>query len=248
MAFANEYRRQFQWRAWSSVLDALPDLAGRVVLDLGCGVGDQAEMLVARGARVVGIDLNEELLAAARSKRLANAEFRTGDLRMLPDCRDRFDGIWCSFATAYCPDLPVRLEDWKRQLQQGGWIALTEIDDLFAHEPLDARSKALLDAYVRESIEAGRYDFRMGRKLSGHLERAGFTVSRMLMLPDRELAFDGPSEADVLEAWKSRFERMALLRDFCGPEFEHVRTTFLHALTLPGHRSLARVICCIAIK
>ena len=68
-----------------SVFDALPPLQGQTVLDLGCGVGDQAAELVARGARVIGVDMDAELLREAQAKRLPNAEFRTDDLRTPAD-------------------------------------------------------------------------------------------------------------------------------------------------------------------
>jgi 2-polyprenyl-3-methyl-5-hydroxy-6-metoxy-1,4-benzoquinol methylase len=66
MSLAEEYRRQLAWRSWAIILDALPLLPGHKVLDLGCAVGDQAAELAARGARVLGVDLDEELLQAAR--------------------------------------------------------------------------------------------------------------------------------------------------------------------------------------
>ena len=37
------------------------------MLDLGCGIGNQAGLLVARGAKVRGFDSNGEVVAAARS-------------------------------------------------------------------------------------------------------------------------------------------------------------------------------------
>jgi len=85
MSLVEEYKRQFAWRSWPTIFDALPSLQGQTVLDLGCGPGDLSAEFVARGARVVGVDLNEELLAHARSRQLAGAEFRVGDLRMFPD-------------------------------------------------------------------------------------------------------------------------------------------------------------------
>ncbi|GAA1744960.1 class I SAM-dependent methyltransferase [Luedemannella helvata] len=46
---------------------ALPDLAGRSVLDAGCGTGFYARMFAARGAaRVVGIDASIEMITYAR--------------------------------------------------------------------------------------------------------------------------------------------------------------------------------------
>jgi SAM-dependent methyltransferase len=93
---AEYYKRQFGWRNWPSILEALPPLQGCTILDLGCGVGDQAAELVARGARVIGIDMSEEVLQAARSRQLPNTEL--------------VDGIWNSFAAAY---FPICLRCWR---------------------------------------------------------------------------------------------------------------------------------------
>jgi len=246
MSLVDEYRRQLAWRRWSEILDALPPLEGRTVLDLGCGVGDLAAELAARGARVVGIDGNEELLAHARSRRIRGTEFRTGDLRALHELDAPVDGIWSSFAAAYIPDLPPALAAWARSLKPDGFIALTEIDDLFGHEPMGERTKGLLERYVDDALAAGRYDFRMGRKLGCHLESCGFAVLKTMTVPDSELSFDGPAAADVLDAWALRFERMGLLRDACGSEFEAVRTEFLGCLARADHVSTAKVRCCIA--
>ncbi|MBI4248368.1 MAG: class I SAM-dependent methyltransferase [Elusimicrobia bacterium] len=248
MSLADDYKRQFGWRPWPSIFDALPSLPEQIVLDLGCGVGDQAAEFAARGARVIGIDANEELLRQARARRLPNAEFRLCDLRASPDLGVVVDGLWCSFTASYFPDLPAALAAWAKHLRPGGWAALTEIDDLFGHEPLGSPTKALLDAYARDALAAGRYDFFMGRKLRNHLERSGFAVLKTLTLEDQELAFAGPARAEVLDAWRSRFDRMQLLRVFCGPNFERVREEFLGCLACAGHRSTAEVYCCIAAK
>jgi SAM-dependent methyltransferase len=81
-----------------SLLACLPDLQGRVVLDLGCGIGDQTSLLCARGARVLAFDANEELLAVAQSCEIPNAEFRHCNLRGdLPPLAEPVDGVWCSF-------------------------------------------------------------------------------------------------------------------------------------------------------
>jgi SAM-dependent methyltransferase len=248
MSLSNEYRRQIGWRHWDTVLDALPPMKGQMVFDLGCAVGDQAALLAARGARVIGFDLNEEFIREARSRRLPGAEFRTVDLRSFPVQGITADGLWCSFAAAYLPDLTGILSAWSRNLKPGGWIAVTEIDDLFGHEPLDEATRHRLSAYAAESFASGRYDFRMGRKLKIHLERSGFAVSKTLILEDRELSFDGPALPEVLDAWRARFGRMTLLREFCGPEFAHVEEEFLRCLARADHRSLARVYCWIGAK
>lgn len=248
MNLADEYRRQRAWRSWEQVLDALPPLEGRRVLDLGCGIGDQAEMLAARGARVIGIDLNAELIEVATGRGIPGAEFRVADLARLPDLGGAADGIWSSFAPAYFVDLAPVLEGWSRQLAPGGWIALTEVDDFLAHEPLDERSRELLAGFVEEARSSGRYDCRSGRGLATALERAGFTGIREWTVHDFELAFDGPALPEVVDAWRDRFARMRLLAEHCGAEHRHVVEAFLAALRHPRHRSIARVVVCLARK
>jgi SAM-dependent methyltransferase len=247
MALAAEYRNQFSWRAWSSVFAVLPPLDGKVIVDLGCGVGDVTAELARRGARAIGLDMNEDLLAAARSVHVGQIDFVAGDLRRLPSVGP-CDGIWCSFAAAYLKDLDECLRSWAAQLRCGGWLAITEVDDLFGHEPLTAETRSLLEAYARASLSAGRYDFHMGRKLEEKLRRAGWRVDHVLQLEDRELAFSGPAEPAVLEAWRSRLARMSVLQTFCGDAFSQVCDELMTCLSSQEHQSRAKVICCIATR
>src|SRR3954452_23572667 len=127
MSLAEDYKRQFGWRDWPRIFDAMPRLQGLTVLDLGCGVGDVAAEFVARGARVIGIDMSEELLREAKSRQLANAEFRMDDLRALPDVGIAADVLWCSFTTAYLPNLSAVLAAWTSNLKSNGRIVLTKL-------------------------------------------------------------------------------------------------------------------------
>jgi SAM-dependent methyltransferase len=242
-----EYKRQYQWRPWSRIFDMLPPLSGRTVLDLGCAVGDQSAQLAARGAAVIGVDANGDLLSDARSRALSGAEFLVADLAEL-DLDRTVDGIWCSFTAAYFPDLPPVLAAWRRHLKPGGWIALTEVDDLFGHEPMAPQTRSVLEAFAASALTAGRYDFHMGRKLRRHLERSGFVVREELKLEDRELAFGGAASSEVMDAWTTRFDRMRLLRDFCGSRFVSVRDEFLSCLARTEHQSRAQVYCCLAAR
>lgn len=244
MSIIEEYKRQFAWRPWGEIFATLPDLWNQTVVDLGCGIGDQSAELIRRGAYVIGFDANEEMLAEARRANPTMAEFRAANL-LQPLALDRlFDGIWCSFAAAFFVDLSVTMGDWLRLLRPGGWIALTEIDDLFGHEPVSARTRELLDAYAADGLAARRYDFHMGSKLRGAMEGAGLSVCNELRLRDRELSFDGPAEPAVLDAWRTRLNRMKLLQDFCGSEFEVVRDDFLSCLSRPDHLARARIVFC----
>jgi SAM-dependent methyltransferase len=249
MTLATEYKRQLAWRAWPTVLAKLPPLRGRTVLDLGCAVGDQAAGLAAAGALVLGLDANEELLREARAQLLPNADFRCCDLATLPsDLVGTADGIWCSFTAAYFPDLGEALAQWSKVLRPGGFVALTEVDDLFGHMPLGDSAKSILDAHASDALRAKRYDFHMGRKLRGHLENTGFTITTEMVVADAELSFDGPAAPEVIEAWRNRFDRMGFLRSNAGAEFDAVRDEFLACLSRDDHRSWARVICCVGVR
>jgi len=241
MDLVAHYKQQFRWRDWARAMAALPDLSGQVVLDLGCGIGDQAELLVARGAKVRGFDSNGEVVAAARSRGLSDAEFEQADLRALPGIGAPVDGIWCSFAAAYFPRLGPVLSSWAGHLREGGWIALTEIDDLFGHSPLGRRAAERFEAYAYEALQADRYDFFMGRRLQEVLMGTGFTVAKAFSLPDSELSFDGRVTPDVLAAWQTRLDGMRLFRESCGAEYAAVRDEFLACLAAPEHKSQARV-------
>lgn len=216
-------------------------------MDLGCGIGDLAADLSTRGASIVGVDINEELIAYAINRHIANAEFRRSDLQTFRDPSLCVDGIWSSFAAAYFPAFRDILPAWIEHLRPGGWLALIEIDDFFGHHPLSNRTSELLAQYVRDAMEHSRYDFHMGRKMPALLEQVGMKVVRRLTVPDAELSFSGRADPEVQAAWRLRFDQMHLLRDFCGAEFEGVRDDFLNCLDRNDHYCTATVQCCIAI-
>ncbi len=57
--------------------------AGGSVLDLGCGPGQVGQYLAARGLRVVGMDLAQQMLLVA-CQRTGNRRFACGDMRATP--------------------------------------------------------------------------------------------------------------------------------------------------------------------
>ncbi|WP_433275341.1 methyltransferase domain-containing protein [Pseudonocardia xinjiangensis] len=63
--------------------ELLEPLAGRTVVDAGCGGGRAVAELAERGARAVGVDLDPEMIAVAR-ERWPGGEFHVGDASELP--------------------------------------------------------------------------------------------------------------------------------------------------------------------
>lgn len=97
-------------RMRDTMLARLPeDLSGRRVLDAGCGTGAMTEILAARGAEVVAIDISPQLIDIA-AKRLPPAlapqvTFASGDM-LSPDLGD-FDHVMAMDSMIYytAPDL-----------------------------------------------------------------------------------------------------------------------------------------------
>ena len=198
MSLLDEYRKQFAWRDWEKALSKCPMFPGQRVLDLGCGPGGISAELSARGARVTGIDSDNELLAAAR-RRCPGGSFENQDLKKLQSPLGSFDGLWSSFTVAYLIDFEPVLSRWLRFLGRHSWICIVEADDLLGHEPLSSEMRALTDTFYENVLNGKRYDFKAGRKIRPILERAGFEVEEF-ELGDQELSFEGAAQPEILEA------------------------------------------------
>jgi 2-polyprenyl-3-methyl-5-hydroxy-6-metoxy-1,4-benzoquinol methylase len=106
------------------VFHLLGDVSGKTVLDLGCGSGENSILLARRGARVIGLDVSEALLALARQRFELNGVAERGafiassahDLA-LPDASvDVVVGI----AILHHLDLDLTASEVRRVLKPGG--------------------------------------------------------------------------------------------------------------------------------
>ena len=83
-------------------------LAGKTVVDIGCGGGLLAEALAARGAAVTGIDLAEDVLAAARAhlkQSKLNVDYRAVAAEALAaEKPGAFDLVTCLEMLEHVPD------------------------------------------------------------------------------------------------------------------------------------------------
>jgi SAM-dependent methyltransferase len=236
-----QYERAERWRHRDEALTRIPLQAGQRILDLGCGVGQVAARLHRLGAQVIGVDGNEELLEAART-RYPEVRFEKLDLgELTPASFGQVDGVWASFVAAYLSNLESAVARWSDCVVPGGWVALVEMDDLFGHQPLPSSIRDQIDEFYGSARAGGRYDFQCGHRLAGAAARAGLTIIHEGTLPDDELSFQGPAPTDVLEAWRLRLQRMAGLKGFLGARFPEFERSFLQALAAPNHRSQTRV-------
>ena len=100
-------------------------VAGRRVLDAGCGVGWGSELLRRAGAAsVVGVDISDAALADARS-RAPECEFVPGDLQKLPFPDAEFDVVVCMEALEHTEDTGGTLDELARVLRPGGVLLVS---------------------------------------------------------------------------------------------------------------------------
>jgi len=104
--------------------------AGMSVLDLGSGTGYPALLgaqTVGATGRVTGMDLAEQMLAAADRKAtrlgLTNVSFKTGDVTSLPFEPNSFDAVTSRFCLMFLPEIPKAAAEIARVLKPGGWVA-----------------------------------------------------------------------------------------------------------------------------
>jgi SAM-dependent methyltransferase len=209
-AMAADYTAELEESAFNAlyerpgVIALLPEVAGKRVLDVGCGSGPLSEWLVRHGAEVVGFDSSPSMVKAARTRRLSNASFRVADLAQpltfLAD--STFDLVVASLVMHYLRDWVPPLRELRRVLTDDGVLVFS------THHPasdieLSATGNYLATELLHDRWEKGGREYEVSfwrRPLSAMFESfdaAGFrvqTLSEPQPLPECEQRFP--------DAWK----------------------------------------------
>lgn len=150
------------------------------VLDAACGTGIVVRLLIERGihvARVVGLDVNANMLAVARSLK-PEADFpllwQPGDLRALPYPDAAFDVVLCNHGLQFVPDKALALAEMRRVLVPGGRLALTVWS---ASAPFNVARANALRVHLGEEIAQSAlapFAYRDATVIRQALEDGGF--------------------------------------------------------------------------
>lgn len=156
--------------------------SGAKVLEAGCGVGAQTEVLARRSpwAQFTCVDLNKESLDAARARMesagVTNVRFHQADIRNLSFADERFDHVFVCFVLEHVDDAVQVLSEMRRVLKPAGTITVIEGDhgSCFWH-PQTAESLAVWNGLIKAQQALG-HDPLIGRTLFPLLRKAGFHV------------------------------------------------------------------------
>lgn len=158
--------------------------SGMRVLDLGSGTGYPALLgaqTVGPNGRVIGIDLAEQMLAAARRKAtalgLSNVTFRTGDVTTLPFEANSFDAVTSRFCLMFLPEIPKAVTEIARVIKPGAWIAAAVWSvpekNPYLMIPITV-IKQFLDLPPPDPTAPGIFRLAKPADLAGMLKQAGF--------------------------------------------------------------------------
>jgi ubiquinone/menaquinone biosynthesis C-methylase UbiE len=112
------------------------DVAGRRILDAGCGSGPLSAALRDRGAIVTGFDKSAGMLKIARRRLGPDADLRVADLASpLPYPDGAFDDVIASLVLHYLEDWTAPLAELRRVLRPGGRL-ICSVDHPLQGHPL----------------------------------------------------------------------------------------------------------------
>jgi trans-aconitate 2-methyltransferase len=171
LAFEGERTRPVR-----DLLAAVPPVAARSALDLGCGPGNSTEVLVARfpGARASGIDSASDMIAAART-RLPAVRFEKADIRAwietAPPASESV--ILANAVLHWLPDHETLFPALAGKLEAGGCLAAQMPDNLLEPAQIAMREIAAAGPWrdklaklgeVRTSIQPADWYHRLLRR------------------------------------------------------------------------------------
>ena len=166
----------------ANFIDGLSPVAGRDLVDVGCGGGILAEAMAQRGARVTGIDMGEAPLSVARLHQLESGldiDYRQATAEELAEeAPEAYDVVCCLEMLEHVPDPGSVVAACAALARPGGSLYFSTIN---------RNPKAFLFAivgaeHILRLLPAGTHEydkFIKPSELAGWVRDAGLTLHEM---------------------------------------------------------------------
>ncbi|HKG43114.1 MAG TPA: class I SAM-dependent methyltransferase [Gaiellaceae bacterium] len=209
--------RGMAWGLWQipeEELHVLGDIAGKDVLDLGCGAGDWCRSLLRAGGRPVGLDNSQARLDRARAgNEAAGVDFPLlhASAEAIPPEEASFDVVMADWGAPTFTDPYLFVPEVARILRPGGLFAFTggtPLDWITFDEAADTYSDRLQRTYFglhRWETPEGSVEFMlpMGEWIRLY-RRSGFVVEDLIEVQPPEGAtstYRSESEIEWARKW-----------------------------------------------
>jgi len=179
-------------------VDRLNPSPDESVLSVGCGPGFETAALarkVSEGGRITGVDLNGEVLAAARERcgDLPQVWFGREDVTELPVADESYGIVVPKQVLPGVSDVGAGLNELHRVVESNGRVAVTAGDRRthVTHTPTDRTQRA--DRLYRSEMG----EQQLGTRLVGLLPGAGFEVEDIIPRAKIETGIDDQVERGI---------------------------------------------------
>lgn len=185
--------------AWPKhVLRAAQVETGESVLDVGCGTGvlaREALAVVGLEGTVVGVDINEGMLAVAQEA-APGIDWKLGNAESLPFADASFDRVVSQFSLMFYANPVNAIAEMKRVLKPGGSAAIAVWGPLSATPGYAAMAVILEDLFGEEGVNSLKTPYSLGdiATLQSLFAKAGIHDADVHSVTE-EIRFDS------VEAW-----------------------------------------------
>jgi SAM-dependent methyltransferase len=148
------------WGVWSvpeSRLGALGEVAGRRVLEAGCGAAHFSAALAGLGAHCVGLDLSGSQLAAARRTVAGRVRLVQADAERMPFADASFDLVFCDHGSTTWADPRRVVPEAARVLRPGGRF-VANLASPWLHACVDPATDEVRDRMREDYFDRGPID------------------------------------------------------------------------------------------
>ncbi|MDM5187734.1 class I SAM-dependent methyltransferase [Bacillus sp. DX4.1] len=115
--------------SWRTIIQAIIDMNGKNIIDIGCGGGIYTKELALMGAqKVVGLDFSKEMLQVAEENcaTLQNISFIHGDAQHINFKNETFDVVISRAVIHHLQNIPIFLQEASRILKKEGLLILQD--------------------------------------------------------------------------------------------------------------------------
>ncbi len=163
-------------------IDQHVQLAGKQVLDVGCGGGILAESMATLGARVTGIDLSEKPLAVAKLHLLEtghSVDYQLISAEELAQTEpEKFDCVTCMEMLEHVPDPQSTVKACAMLAKPEGWVFFSTLN----RNPKSYLFAILGAEYILNLLPCGTHDyarFIRPAELAALCRHAGLEVTEL---------------------------------------------------------------------